>query len=360
MKKSLFTTLLCLLAFSFSVSAQTIRRVNNNAGVTGVNVYTTIQAAHDAAVAGDIVYVEPSTTSYGNLTATKRLTIYGNGFFISENTNTTLDSRSSNIGTLTLDAGTANSIISGLSIGGTVYLKDANITLTRCRLYYINLQYSGNTNLNPPTIADNIVISNCFIEANSAGDLIIGSFISFTAPTPNRYVSNAVIKNNIFNNGGPGVLSGVQNSLIMNNTVRGNWHANSGSTSGCNYVNNVCQGGNSTILSNTNGNSFSNNISLGSTFWPAGNGNQNNVSTTNFFIGSFPGSVSPDNSYQLSATSIGLTAGLNGGQVGAFGGSTPYSLGAYSAVPMITNFTTSGVGNSSTPLSVSITVRGNN
>jgi hypothetical protein len=44
--------------------AQTIRRVNNNVGITGVNVYTTAQAAHDAAAANDILIIEPSNTSY--------------------------------------------------------------------------------------------------------------------------------------------------------------------------------------------------------------------------------------------------------------------------------------------------------
>ena len=59
--------ILCLCAVA---NAQTIRRCNNNPGVTGVNMYTTIQAAHDAAVAGDIIYVEPSNANYGALTCT--------------------------------------------------------------------------------------------------------------------------------------------------------------------------------------------------------------------------------------------------------------------------------------------------
>ncbi len=108
MKKSI---LLCLLAFSFSASAQTIRRVNNNAGVTGVNVYTTIQAAHDAAVAGDIVYVEPSLSDYGSLTATKRLTIIGNGYNLNENTNTSFDKKESKITSFSFGIGSQNSVL---------------------------------------------------------------------------------------------------------------------------------------------------------------------------------------------------------------------------------------------------------
>ena len=77
MKLSIIS-LLCIAAH-----AQTIRRVNNNAGVTGVNVYTTAQAAHDAAAANDILMIEPSVTTYENLILTKPLKIYGNGYFLS-------------------------------------------------------------------------------------------------------------------------------------------------------------------------------------------------------------------------------------------------------------------------------------
>ena len=80
MKKSVLTLFLLAL-IAFGSDGQTIRRCNNNPGVTGVNMYTTIQAAHDAAVAGDIIYLEPSSVSYGNLDARKRLTIIGNGYF---------------------------------------------------------------------------------------------------------------------------------------------------------------------------------------------------------------------------------------------------------------------------------------
>lgn len=65
MKKSL--SILTLLTFSaFCSFAQTIRRVTKDINITGVNIYSTVQAAHDAAVAGDIIYLEPiSAGNYG-------------------------------------------------------------------------------------------------------------------------------------------------------------------------------------------------------------------------------------------------------------------------------------------------------
>ena len=58
--KTPLTLLLLLLATA--TFAQTIRRVNADATVTGINVYTTLQAAHDAAIAGDVLIVEPGAS----------------------------------------------------------------------------------------------------------------------------------------------------------------------------------------------------------------------------------------------------------------------------------------------------------
>ena len=67
--KTKLTLLLFLLTATF---AQTIRRVNNNHGVTGTDICTTIQAACDAAANGDIIYLEPSGNSYGEITMSKQ------------------------------------------------------------------------------------------------------------------------------------------------------------------------------------------------------------------------------------------------------------------------------------------------
>ena len=70
-----FLLVLLVLAGQLA-SAQTIRRVNNT-GVTGTNIYSTVQAAHDAATGGDIIYLEPSSISVGPLVCVKSLTIIG-------------------------------------------------------------------------------------------------------------------------------------------------------------------------------------------------------------------------------------------------------------------------------------------
>lgn len=69
---------------------------------------------------------------------------------------------------------------------------------------------------------------------------------------------------------------------------------------------------------------------------------------------------SDDSKFQLSATSPAKGIGTGGTDAGAFGGSSSYVLSGLPPYPIITNFANSGTGNSTTPLQVSVTVRGNN
>ena len=369
MKKSIFTlSIICLLAFVSS--AQTVRRCNNNPGITGVNVYTTIQAAHDAAVAGDIVYVEPSTVSYGDLTSTKELTIIGNGFFIFENSSSNMpqDQRSSIFGTITLDLGSANSKISGLS-GSTINIKSNNVLVERCKLLFINLTYIQSNGV-VTSVGDNAVIRSCFFDQLQSASGYQARIIGTAVPNPpsgSRYITNATITNNIHTTRSR-FVGNLQNSLIKNNTVSVGLSAVSNAveeliTVNCTFSDNiVLETSNSTVLNTKNiANTYSNNILLCSTctnnHFPVGNGNQNNVATNTYFSAT---TFNLDKNVVQLPNSPGLTAGSFGIEVGAFGGLTPYKLAGLSPIPIITNFITSGVGNSSTPLSVSVTVRGNN
>ena len=94
--KKLFLVATVIVAMSVNLNAA-IWRVNNIAGVNAD--FTTIQAAHNAANAGDTIYLEPSAGNYGNLTATKRLVIIGPGYFLAENEGLQANHTSSTIGT---------------------------------------------------------------------------------------------------------------------------------------------------------------------------------------------------------------------------------------------------------------------
>ena len=77
-------TILTLVAICAATTAYaTVLRVSNVSGSTAP--YSTIQAAHDAASAGDTIMVDGSFTEYGTTTIQKRLVMIGPGYFLTEN-----------------------------------------------------------------------------------------------------------------------------------------------------------------------------------------------------------------------------------------------------------------------------------
>lgn len=95
-----------LVLFASSAFGQTTHIVNNNANTAAD--FDNLQAAIDAAANGDIIHVQHSSTSYGNVTLDKELTIIGRSHSDA--------SYSSEIGTLELIEGSSNSTIKGLEM----------------------------------------------------------------------------------------------------------------------------------------------------------------------------------------------------------------------------------------------------
>jgi hypothetical protein len=349
-----------LLAISF-LFAQTIRRCNNNPGVTGANVYTTIQAAHDAAAAGDIIYVEPSTAAYGSLTVIKRVTIIGNGYYNDKNSNTAFDSRTSKVSSISFNNGSASSILMGIEFtsgGSNLGINDINITVTRCKnIGFINFASSTNLALGTSSRGNNATITKNLISGKITG--------SNSTNVTLQYGYNCIISNNIFLGQGIGSFcQDLTNCVLSNNVFNG---SNLQDLYGCSISNNIFDARNSTISFSyvsgiSVGNTISNNICLGQAATPSGNGNIDFGSPLNTFMVADPwANVSTqDAQFQLKAGSPAIGIGTGGTNAGAFGGASPYVLSGLPPYPIITNFTASGVGNTSTPLQVSVTVRGNN
>lgn len=363
MKKSIILTVIAFatLCFSSSINAQTIRRCNNNPGISGLNVYSTIQAAHDAAVAGDIIYVEPSTTNYGTLDARKRLTIIGNGYYNNKNANNAFDTRSSQISTLTFNNGSANSILTGIDQVGSVSVNDVNITITRCKLGS-SIAFSVSTNLvgGVNSRGNSGTITKCLLMGGISGQ---NSNI-----VTNQYGYNTLVSNCILFGG---AISGLTNSVVSNNIYYRGSGAAFSSLTGCSVTNNILDARGYTIVQEfvngvingtSVGNTISNNICLGQAATPSGNGNINFGDETATFLTTNPWGLisSEDANFQLAAGSPAIGIGTGGTNAGVFGGSNPYILSGMPAYPIITSYLPSGVGNSATPIQVSVTVRSNN
>ncbi|MDZ7897233.1 MAG: hypothetical protein U5N85_04290 [Arcicella sp.] len=354
--KKLALTIITLLFISLLADGQTIRRVNNNAGVTGANIYATIQAAHDAATAGDIIYVEPSTESYGNLDCRKRLTIIGNGYYLDQNANNSFDSRTSRVGSLIFNNGSANSVLTGINVLNLIKVNDINVTITRC-IVTGGVSFGLSTNLvsGLNSRGNSGIITQCIIQSSIYGT------------NSSQYGHNTLISNNIIQGGN---LYNLTNSVISNNIYYRGGGSSFSALFGCSVTNNILDArGFTTIQEFVNGNgttsvgnTISNNICLGQAATPSGNGNVNFGDETITFLDANPWNTAStrDAPFQLASGSPAVGIGTGGGNAGAFGGVSPYVLSGMPAYPIITNYTTSGVGNSTTPLNVSVTVRGNN
>ncbi|GAA4020008.1 hypothetical protein GCM10022408_37660 [Hymenobacter fastidiosus] len=351
--KNLSTSLLLLLliaATAFSAQAQTIRRCNNSGlTIAGVNIYTTLQAAHDAASANDIIYLEPTSNSYGPLICVRPLTIIGNGYFLNENPGLQLALQTSETGTVTFANGSAGSRITGCVIAG-MNIGASNITVERNQItstFYIGYN---------PAIGS-VGVSNVLVRQNyiTGGGNPLFFFPGSTAATA---INNVIVNGNIITTG---ISTATGNytrlgSILISNNVLGNLAGTSGGLDVDNAVikNNILTptsgtGNNFTPRSNA----FSNNISGNAAFGTA-NGNQQNIAPSAIFVG---GTASTDGAFQLRTGSPAIGTGESGVDVGAFGGTIPYRIAGIPNVPSIYQFNQSVSGNS---LNGTISTRSNN
>jgi hypothetical protein len=339
---SLFAGLLLSLACALTTQAQTIRRCNNT-GVTGTNIYATLQAAHDAAASGDIIYLEPSSISYGDLICVRPLTIIGTGYFLAQNLGLQLDLREAIVGIVRFRNGSAGSRITGCTII-SVNITTSNVTVERnnitsqCFVGYDN-QTGGYATVN------NILIRQNYFSSST--------LYLYTA---NTTVSNVIISNNIIV--GSIASSGFTglNSILITNNVIGDLAGTSQFTLDVDNAvikNNILTytgtGNNFTPRNNA----YSNNISGNAEFGTA-NGNQQNISPANIFVG---GTASTDGAFQLRAGSPATGKGEGGVDIGAFGGVTSYRIAGIPNVPTIYQYNQSVTGNT---LNATISTRSNN
>lgn len=337
-----------LFLFSFVANAQTIRRVNGTPGITDTNVYTSVQAAHDVSVDGDIIYLEPANSSieYGQVTVNRRITIIGVGNNLSQiPTGSPFDKREVSILGITLGNGSMGSKIMGL-VARFITVTDSNCRIERCAVdnIYLGTNYS--------TSGDNTIILN-----NKIGGI-----------NPGQVNAHRVTGCQIFNN----IITYEIISLSSANITRNTFYTNrsfvqvSESNISANIfdIRSLASGSTYSIIdfSNSPGNTISNNLCTQVSGLPSNNGNINNIDPSTVFKVANPWTENPflEINLELSPTSPALTVGPSNTPIGAFSGATPFIPFGLPNIPIITDFSINGIGNVNSPLQINVKARSNN
>lgn len=342
MKKIIFFLISSFL-LGMNASAK-IWRVNN----TGVPAdFTTAQAAHDGAAAGDTLHFEASGASYGAISITKKLIIIGNGFLLgtlAANANPDLQANpaSSGIGALEIKFGGDGTVVEGMTVTGLITCIGgvSNVSIRRNRVAAIQLGLCNNIQI----VQNYMDVGGPFANIGSDGN-----------PS-----TNLQINNNVFANG---VGFGVEdNGDFMNNIY-------SAFAGGTLTLNNFRVWNNISIQGAAALNSCDSRSNIGnSTQFGTANGNQQNVTMTTVFedLGNASPSFSEDSRWQLKAGSTAIGAAWNGvttgGDCGIFGTSatgSPYILSGIPNVPSIYKLAAPAVVTGST-INITISTKTNN
>ena len=283
------TTLLLLLLMGLTATAQTIRIADNNANApTGANIFTganALQNAINAAVANDIVYVQPSPTTYGTATINKKITLRGIGGYA------TGQPFYSNVGAITLTNTSDN-----LSNASGTIVEGLNVA------YPNNINVGTQSGINPYTLQD-VTISNCIVSGRinrvagyqPATNLTIKNcytaiWMEQNTPTTQLYIykcllhslvslrlgqfTNVIISNNIIHQATRFIFDGavVSGAVMANNNFLGGTFTSSSNFSNSYMAdwlvtNNIFYGyaPNSAPGTTFERNTYTNNISIGTT-----------------------------------------------------------------------------------------------
>jgi hypothetical protein len=309
MKKKFFFIL--LLSGLLVIPAGAVHfRVNNQLTANpAAKIYTTLQAAHDAAANGDTIMVEGSPMIYGDVfTCTKKLFIKGPGYFLDENPGISANKLAAKFSNqFILQVGSSGTIIMGI-VHQMSYMSvnTDNITFRRCHLQLLATDNG----------VSNLTISGCYFEGGTYPN--IGSNL-----VTNLIVSNCIITGYITIL--PGSTGIFLNNIFTSNSIQ----IPTGFVMKNNIIFTTDKTGTSLPALDA---AVSYNISISDHFGTANN-NKANVSAAELFVGD--ATESTDDRWRLKTASPALAAGEGGVDCGAYGGPNPYILSGLPVGPVI-------------------------
>lgn len=343
-------TYACLLILSFQtvdLQAQKTYIVNNATG--SVADFHTFQSAIDSVPSGSILLLQPSAVAYESVTISKKLAIYGNGYYLGQNAAPATQANivSTKVTYINFAKGSDGSAVLGLqftqnSVGTHAHFDStSNITISRC---YFESQAGVGQGSVPQQfsfhISTGITIQECYIATvdchltygveNSGGILFQNNIIngsdfgnSFVGTAPvsvtmdhntivvtgsNFFTIGWVLTNNIFIKQSRGAADTVVTFSAYNVPYQGPGNASKNNVS--NY----------SIFSSSSNKILSRTTTADSLFITYSNP-QNITSTDGYFI--------------LKPNTVAAGYAIDLTDCGAFGGSTPYVLSGIPPIPNI-------------------------
>ena len=353
------------LFITFFLQAQSNNYTVSN--LTGsVANFNNLQKAVDSVPAGSIIYLQPSSISYGKVIVKKRITIFGNGYFLGQNAApfTQANLLNSSLINITFKPGSDGSLISGLS-----FLRDdgsipeiefdtvSNIIIERS-LFKPNERHFAflqSSNIN--------IRQNYF----SGSDYLVSTSYLFYAN------SNPGVKfnNNIFNGGILAQYNTDYSNITFDHNTILTYDA-SFNLYNINFTNNLffkhSQSAGDTLISFGNNNgpagSCQKNITNYGTLF---NAQTNKVYAKSYLLDSLIntrintlGITSDDGLFTLKTNSFAKTYSTDNTECGAFGGTTPYILSGLPPIPNIYNLSVTENGTTLGGLKINIKVSANN
>ncbi|RYZ20449.1 MAG: hypothetical protein EOO16_16625 [Chitinophagaceae bacterium] len=321
MKPRIMFLLAALVALPSLMHARVLT-VSNNPANPGQ--YSTFANAQTAAVAGDTIYVHGSSISYNSITISKSITLIGPGH--NPQKQAPLKATFYQISLAASNSSVIGVITDYFYVaGGSI----TNVTLSRNRVEYY-LYFGAHST------------SNWIIEGNVFGYQHNGTVFS----AAHYSFSNYYFENNIFNGHFENNSSGTVSDIYFNNCVFLK------KTSGPDYAlyawknstfnNCIFYGKNPTPAVTGSGNNFYNCISYSAAnnaFPGVGSGNL--VNTDPLFASYAAAGFAYTDNYALQAGSPAKSYGLDGNDLGVYGGTYVWNQNGLPKLPYISEFTIS-------------------
>ncbi len=347
-----------MISLSAFASQHTVSKDPNR-----VAQYNDLQLAIDDAANGDTILVYGSTTGYGNINVYKPLVLIGEGY--NENLGLVASIATLTISRFNSTLAADGSTIMGFNITSSItYTTDysgatdetrnlSDITVLRCKVRDFNFgNYYGydnfvNLNIINCVITEDIGLNQYYTTFDDGQDIVFSNCIfdgsriygnmTREAGTLTVYedLSNVRIYNSLFLNYETGLLNNTVGLVFEDNVFFGHelYSSDYAQITWNNNLFYLADQAVSDLLTNEN----------------VGSGNLIDVNPLFTTYPATPEAFSYAHDYTLQAGSPALTASVEGGEIGIFGGAYPFAVGAKPPVPQVTEVTIQD-GTSSVPV----------